>query len=68
MKKIYKVIFNKDEKNFEEFETLEKAKEFAKEYANTEVKKCVDEILFKIHKKPEFEKQEQHDILMSSRK
>ena len=36
-RKMYKVIFNQDEKNYEEVETLEKAKEFAKRYANTEI-------------------------------
>ena len=36
-KKMYRVIFNKDESNYEEFETLEKAEEFAKRYANTEI-------------------------------
>ena len=36
---MYKVIFNQDESNYEEFDSLEKAEEFAKRYVNTEVKK-----------------------------
>ena len=34
---MYRVIFNKDEKNYEEFESLEKALKFKKEYANCKI-------------------------------
>ena len=53
---MYKVIFNQDDKNFEEFETLEKAEKFAKQYANTEIEKEWEKMLkdpkMKIKKKP----------------
>lgn len=44
---MYKVIFNKDEQNYEEFDSLEKAEKFAKEYANTEIKieKALEKII-----------------------
>jgi hypothetical protein len=37
MKKKTRVIFNNDEKNYEEFEKLEDAEKFANRYANAKV-------------------------------
>ena len=34
---MYKVIFNQDEQNYEEFDSLEKGEEFVKRYVNAEI-------------------------------
>ena len=40
---MYRVIFNQDEQNYEEFDSLEKAEEFIKEYVNTEIIQITDD-------------------------
>ncbi len=36
---MYKVIFNNDKKNYEEFKTLAEAERFASSYCNTQIVK-----------------------------